>query len=87
MTIIYSAIVEIWGFGTIFVIAIFGEFVGFVFATELFFKLFLVAILIIVSNIVYQKVEDDKMKKDLLVEKYKILVKQILTKRDQKESR
>ena len=87
LTIIYSAIIEILGDGTIFGVKLFNGFAGFVFAKELFFKMFLVAILIIVSNLVYQKSEDDRMRKDLLVEKYKILIKQILTKRDQKEGK
>lgn len=87
LTIVYSVIIEFLSSGSIFGINLIVGFSGFVFASELFFKMFLIAFLIIVSNLVYQAVEDGKMKRELLVEKYKIQIKQILTRSDQKEGK
>lgn len=79
---VYSAIVEVLGFGTIWGIPLFGAFSGFVFARQLYFRLFLVGAIVIISNFIYQTIEDRKMKYEILVEKYKIQIKQVLTNRD-----
>jgi len=84
LIVVYSVIIEVLGSGTIFGIALFGNFSGFVFAEQLYFKLFLIAMLTIVSNFVYQAIEDRQMRFELLVEKYKINIKQVLNERDKK---
>jgi len=83
--VIYSVVIEILGYGTIWNIPLFGAFSGFVFARQLYFRLFLIGVIVIISNLVYQLVEDRKMKYEILVEKYKIQIKQVLTERDKKE--
>ena len=84
LIVVYSVIIEVLGFGSIFGYALFGNFGGFVFAGQLYFKLFVIALLIILTNFIYQVVEDRKMRFDLLVEKYKLNIKQVLNERDGK---
>ena len=80
--VLYSVIIEILGYGTIWGASIFGAFSGFVFARQLYFRLFLIGLIVCISNLLYQLIEDRKMKYDILVEKYKIQIKQVLTERD-----
>lgn len=83
--ILYSAIVEVLGYGTIWNYSLFGSFAGFVFARQLYFKLFLIGIMSILFNFIYQVAEDKQMQFNLQVEKYKIQIKQILTAKDKEE--
>lgn len=85
--ILYSVIIEILGYGTIWEYSLFGSFAGFVFARQLYFKFFLIGAMCILFNFVYQRVEDKKMQYELLVEKYKIQIKQILQAKDKEENK
>ncbi len=85
LTAIYSAIIEFLGYGTLWGYNIIPSFTGFTFANQLFFQLFLVACLILISNWIYQAVEDRQMNFDLLVERYKVQILQSL-KKQQKEA-
>ena len=85
LTVLYSLIVEFCGYGTIAGTQIIPTFAGFDFALQLFFQLFLIAIMIIISNFIYQKVEDRNMRFNLLVERYKSQIKQVLV--DQKKQK
>ena len=85
LTIIYSVIVEFLTLGSIYNIVIIENFNGFVYADEIFFKLLVIAVLVIISNIIYQRVEDRKMRFDLQVERYKLLIKKTLSDKAGKE--
>lgn len=85
LTITYSAIIEICAYGTIAGFALIGGWSGFFFARQLFFQLFIIAILTIIANLIYQKTEDKKLKFNLLVERYKAQIKQVLIQKSQEK--
>lgn len=85
LTIVYSAIIEFLTLGSIYNIQLIENFSGFVYADEIFFKFLLVAVLTMISNVIYQRVEDRKMRFDLQVERYKLLIKKTLSDKARKE--
>ena len=85
LVIIYSAILELCAYGSIAGFKLVASFNGFYFARQLFFQLLVVAMLTILANIVYQKVQDKKLKFDLLVERYKAQIKQVLIQKSQQK--
>lgn len=87
MIVVYSAIIEFVGYGSLAGYQLFAVFEGLTFALQLFFQLFVIGIMVVIANIIYQKSEDRKMKFDLLVERYKAQIKQVLiNKEKQKEN-
>ncbi len=78
MIVLYSAIIELIGSGTIAGITIIKSYSGFSLAYQLFFQLFVIVILDIIANFIYQKIEDRKMMFNLQVERYKLHIKQVL---------
>lgn len=88
ITIVYSALIEFCGYGSLAGFKIFASFNGFHFAHQLFFQLFVIAILVIIANAIYQKCEDKNLKFNLLVERYKAHIKQVLMQKSkQKENK
>ena len=87
MTTIYSAIIEFLSAGTIWEFTIINGFAGFEWANQLFFQLFMVAIIAILFNVIYQASENRRMKFDLQVERYKIQIKRTLMKKAIKQHR
>jgi len=79
MILVYSIVIEFLGYGTFAGMVVIQGFAGFEFALQLFFQLFVIGVMVIIANIIYQKSEDRKMQFDLLVEKYKIQIKRVLT--------
>lgn len=87
ITIVYSAIIEFASYGSLAGHILFEGFTGFVFARQLFFQLFVIAVLVIIANFIYQKSEDRKLKFEILVERYKAQIKQVLIQKSkQKEN-
>lgn len=87
MIMVYSIIIEFCAFGCVAGHQLFASFVGFDFAKQLFFQLFIIAILLIVANVIYQKIEDKRLTYNLLVERYKAHIKRrLLQKSQQKEN-
>jgi hypothetical protein len=78
ITIIYSIIIEILAYGSFFGKTIAEGFAGFAFAGQLFFELFVIALLVIIFNFIYQKIEDRHLKFELLVSGYKTQIRQTL---------
>ena len=86
LTVVYSALIEFLGHGTLAGFQLIPGFSGFSFALELFFQLFVIGIFTILANVLYQWHEDRKMRFELLVDRYKAQVKQVLiNKEKQKE--
>ena len=85
MLIVYSVIIEFLSYGTFAGMVVIEGFTGFTFAMQLFFQLLLIGVMVIIANIIYQKSEDRKMQFDLLVEKYKIQIKRVLTNKHKKK--
>jgi hypothetical protein len=73
--------------GTIWGQHIIAGFDGFEFASALFFELFVIGVLVIIFNVVYQKVEDKNMKFQLLVSRYKTIIKQTLINKHREETK
>ncbi len=87
ITVVYSVIIEFTAYGTIAGYTLFEGFIGFAFAQQLFFQLFVIAVLVIIANVIYQKSEDKKLKFEILVERYKAQIKQVLIQKSkQKEN-
>lgn len=84
LSIICSIICEFTAFGTLWGFQIFAGFSGLTFATELFFQLFVIAVLCIISNFIFQFVSDRKLAFNLLVDRYKLIIKETLI--DNKEN-
>lgn len=83
---VYSIIVEFTALGTIFNYQIFKGFYGVAFGKELFFQFFVIAILVIISNVIFNAIEDRKMRFNLLVERYKLQIKQTLIKKSKENA-
>lgn len=71
LTCLYSFIIELLGNGTIWGYSVIPGFSGYAFANQFFFEMFVVAALVLITNIIYQKIEDRHMQFALLVERYK----------------
>lgn len=78
LIVVYSVIIEFCAYGTIAGHQLIASFFGFNFASQLFFQLFVIAVLVIIANLIYQKSEDRKLKFGILVERYKAQIKQTL---------
>lgn len=74
LTSLYSFIIEFLGYGTMWGYNVIPGFTGYAFATQFFFELFVVAVLVLISNLIYQKIEDKHMQFALLVERYKVQI-------------
>lgn len=78
LTIVYATILEFCTLGSVAGYQIFKSFSGFALANQLFFQLFVIAILLIVSNLIYQHIEDRRLKSSILVERYKLQIKKVI---------
>lgn len=77
LTVVYSTILEFCTSGSVAGYQIFKSFSGFALANQLFFQLFVIAILLIIANLIYQHIEDRRLKSSILVERYKLQIKKV----------
>lgn len=77
LTVVYSAILEFCTLGSVAGFQIFKNFSGFELANQLFFQLFVIAFLLIIANLIYQHIEDNRLKASILVERYKLQIKKV----------
>lgn len=84
LIVLYSTIMEFCTLGSVAGFKLFPVFSGFAIANQLFFQLFVISILTIIANCIYQHIENKRLKASMLVERYKLQIKKVV-KNSQKE--